>query len=366
MIKNLFLTAALLMPSPVYAGVSTTLSGQIGPGAPTIGGGNLASPAVAPAPALANDGQGGWTPVYNFTFGTGSSGGLSAPTIHNIGQLVQYIGTSQNVGTGSCGAANQGVYWSHRSPAPQDPSNPCSWPVYSSSLSPPLHNFTANTLQELDIPSDSSNIVYNSIQEAFLEVPRGGMPNPYGSGHDLYMETTYSIVPQPGADARFYWFAIWAPFYTSGSCELDFIESFGFDNNSGTPESLANTNFNAAWFHTGASTAYGGCTGGDNAYTGLGGVTLESSVTMGVLLKSNGTWKVYMTMGSATNFNTVTGSYSGTANLPFWFDNAWGNNSAGGAGSNQAQSPGRFGAYPVNSTFFPFTYQYQYIRIYMR
>src|SRR5262245_27557083 len=34
---------------------------------PTVGGGSLASPANAPAPALANDGAGGWTPVYNFT-----------------------------------------------------------------------------------------------------------------------------------------------------------------------------------------------------------------------------------------------------------------------------------------------------------
>lgn len=336
----------------------TSLSSSPSPGSPTIGGGTLAAPAVAPAPALANDGAGGWTPVYNFTFGTGSSGGIAAPTVPNISTLVTYIGTAQNLAAG-CVAQDQGNYWSKRSPAPQDTTNPCGWTPYSSGLSPPLFNFTSNTLQGLVEITDPSNIVADSLINAFMEVPRGGFSLANTAGHDVYLETVFRILPQPGKDLRYAYYGLWTPFYTGPvTCEVDFLEGFGFDNGGGS------TAFNANYFHSQAATAFGGCDGSSGELVNLGGSNFESYVTFGVLMNANGNWSTYINMGSLTNHLLVTASGYPRATQPivFWFDDEWGFRSM----SNQIQPPGASGTNPVDASYFPVTYEHQYIRIYMR
>ncbi len=141
-------------------------------------------------------------------------------------------------------------------------------------------------------------------------------------------------------------YAFTTPFYAVGGShngEIDFVESFGYDNGGGS------TNFSGTNFYSRHAQGVGLCAGCSSSNTGLR--TLGGST--------------YASLGSAVNTLVTSGNYPNQLPLFFFFDSVWGNPVVG-ANNDQVYPPGISGSNNIDSTYFPLTYEYSYIRVYMR
>lgn len=339
---------------------------------PTIGSGTLlngAASAIAPSPALNNDGLGNWKAVLNLAFGTQMNGSISDPTLTTMTNLVN----------------NVHPYYTPFNTNHQTNGNS----LFSFLYIPPesvtigdnpylLNPYVATSANLVLQPSALRQYVYNlgnsaptSTGTGFVAgnesygtvTPYVTFTNPITSGHDMFIETKMTLVPSAAhsADLRYYYF-IFQLFDNYGT-QVNICESTGYDNGGGA------TNFNAAngtsvvksyWVDKGN----GGFTQTHDGtvFTTPTGLDLKVPTTIGILLKANGTWSTYLGNNSAgvVNYQMNSGTYTAAAlsqkTIYINVTTGWGSN-----GNNTPNTTN-----PADSSFFPWGSDINSIRVWQR
>jgi hypothetical protein len=273
----------------------------------TVGGGTIASPAVAPVQSY-NIGGPGFVPVKNWHFGTGG-------TIKNIADMNanfmyhDQFNTYQGGGTsyGALTVAPDAAHALSGQPI-EDPNNP-------------VRQFLTDSLKTYLVPLNGATTVSASAHNAGCgsfcakwTLPNGGSL----LNQDMLWETRVRYVTPP-----YFWFAIW----NSGNqwehgAENDLIESFGYDNGGGI------TNYDG---HTWHSNSVGGTDTVNYSIWGSGmissGITSYDATqwhTWSLLYRRDNTFTSYVD-GIPVQSGTINWTRAGLAggtpiNMSFLFD----------------------------------------------
>ncbi|OGV37135.1 MAG: hypothetical protein A2X48_04810 [Lentisphaerae bacterium GWF2_49_21] len=328
----------------------------------TVGGGTLAAPAIGPDPRLSNDGGGDWILVANYTFGADKKGTLDDPTITDRKQLVQNMHCYNPFGSPDC----SGQYWAKTWIPPEAVEigdNPYKMNVYTHEA--PNHEIVDNAVRcwvrSLDGEMKQGHFSYGYLRTKFK------WPNPTVSGQDVYAEVKFRMVPNPNHpdDMRFFWLAFWSndvP-YTG---EMDWFEGFGYDNGPG------NNNFKAAGnavYHSDWAKGKG-AVGKISSKTWTTqtppGSDLKQWTIFGGLLCSDGYWSTYASSPGkpgvqfVPNFGTY-GKETFKDNWQYYLEGTHGNQKV-----KNCMPPGLSMESNIDATWFPYSYEWQYLRIYMR
>lgn len=344
------MAAAALLARPARA----NFCGFIPSSGETIGGGSLASPANAPAPAAptANVGT-SWVPVKNWHFGTSG-------TIRSNADLDQEFSYHDEFGSYSGAGFNYGSLSIATSAATAISGQPVEDPTR------PVRNFTSSEMfcklqnasaSATTVTSTSHDCVNGSIYSKF-NLPHAGSL----LGQDILWEYVVRLFP-----VQAYWSSCWLEGQSwDGGAEIDTFESYGWDHGS------EGNNFDAHNFHSDAVWKTNGT--GSSSATSLNFVNFPNSAGSNYhrydfLYKRDNTWQTWVDdvpINNGTEQWTLQGA---TGNTPlimyFQHDFAWGFN--GGLGTvngvpNQGMSPSSF---PV-SNFSGKSYGIQYSRVYLR
>lgn len=328
----------------------------------TVGGGTLSTPAIGPDPKLPNDGRGSWTLVANYTFGTAREGTLDDPTITDRRLLVQYMHCYNPFGSPDC----SGQYWAKTWIPPEAVEigdNPYKMDVYSPDA--PNHEITGNAVRcwvrSLDGEMKQGHFSYGYLRTKFK------WANPAITGQDIYAEVKFRMAPNPNHpdDMRFFWLAFWSndvP-YTG---EMDWLEGFGYDNGPG------NNNFKAegnAVYHSDWAKG-SGARGYISSKTWTThtppGSDLKKWTIFGGLLCSDGFWSTYATCAAKPGVQFVPnyGTYTKNTfkdNWQYYLDGTHGNQKV-----KNCMPPGISNESNIDASWFPYAYDWEYLRIYMR
>ena len=203
--------------------------------AETLGGGTVDAPAAGPPPSFGLGGP-GMVLVKNWHFGTNG-------TIKNYADMNANFVYHDQFNTYNNGGGNYGA----NTVAPDKADALNNQPIEGAD-SPPVREFTADSLKTLLTPLDGAATVNPKLHNAgcgsFMakwNLPRAGSL----LGRDIVWETRVRYVTPP-----YYWFAIWVAGnkwkwdgHAQGA-EMDLVESFGYDNGGG------NTNYDGHYWHS--------------------------------------------------------------------------------------------------------------------
>jgi len=285
----------------------------------TIGGGTVMTPAVGPAPSYGIGGP-GMVLVKNWHFGTDG-------TIKNYADMSANFLYHDQFGT-----IGNGTNYGALTVAPNKENALNNQPIEGVD-SPPVREFTADSLKTLLTGLDGATLVKPSLHNAgngsFMskwKLPHGGSL----LGQDIVWETRVRYVTPP-----YFWFAIWAAGnkwkWDGGSqgAEQDVIESFGYDNGG------SNTNYDGRFWHSDSvstptkdTISYGDW---GKTMTAQGIKTYDASRyhTWTWLYKDDGTFAMYVDgvkVQSGSNYNWTYGGKSTDEpiDMVFLFDGGWG------------------------------------------
>lgn len=201
---------------------------------PTVGTGDISSPAVGPRPAYDYDEAriDDYVLVKNWDFGQQNG------TIRNINEMSNEFQYHDQFGT----IAN-GTKYGAFIVAPDKENAINGQPIEGVNTDRKVREFTSDSLKTFLVGLDGSKEVHptnnkagNGSFQAKWTLPRGGSH----LGQDLIWETRVRYKTPP-----YFWFAIW----TAGNkwnkgAEMDLIESFGWDNGGGS------TNYDGDYWHS--------------------------------------------------------------------------------------------------------------------
>lgn len=286
----------------------------------TIGGGTVAAPAVGPPPSF---GIGGphMVLVKNWDFGTNG-------TIKNQADMNANFVYHDQFGTFNNGNGNYGANTVAPDAADALPHQPV-----QGVDSPPVREFTANSLKTFLVPLDGATLCKPTLHNvgcgsfmAKWTLPNGGSL----LGQDIVWETRVRYVTPP-----YFWFSLW----TAGNkwkwdggaqgAEQDLIESFGYDNGGG------NTNYDGRYWHSNSvatplkdTVNYGDW---EKAMAVQGIPTYDASQyhIWTWYYKKDNTYAMYVDgkkVQSGSNYWWTFGDQAGEEpiNMVFLFDGAWG------------------------------------------
>ncbi|GEM_PF-4340305 len=333
----------------------------------TVGGGTLATPAIGPDPDLPNDGGGNWTLVANYTFGTKKKGVLEDPTITDRKEMVQYLHCYNPFGSPDC----SGQYWAKTWIPPEAVEigdNPYKMNVYSAET--PNHEIVDNAVRcwvrSLDGEMVQGHFSYGYLRTKFK------WSNPMITGQDIYAEVRFRMVPNPNHpdDMRFFWLAFWSndvP-YTG---EMDWLEAFGYDNGPGNNnfKAAGNAVFHSDWAH-GNGKISSGAVGKISSKTWSTqtplGSDLKQWTTIGGLLCRDGYWSSYASSPASPGIQFVPnyGTYRKETfkdNWQYYLEGTHGNQKVW-----NCMPPGGSKESNIDASWFPYSYEWEYLRIYMR
>ena len=206
----------------------------------TLGGGTVADPAVGPPPSYGIGGP-GMVLVKNWHFGADG-------TIKNQADMNANFVYHDEFGTFNNGGGNYGA----NTVAPDAADAINNQPVEGVD-SPPVRQFTADSLKTFLTPLDGATLCKPSLHNAGCGSFMAKWKLPHGGsllGQDIVWETRVRYVTPP-----YFWFAIWTAGNkwsgTGGAqgAEQDLVESFGYDNGGNTPDYK---NFDGRFWHSNA------------------------------------------------------------------------------------------------------------------
>lgn len=311
--------------------------------AETIGGGTIASPAVAPAQSFGIGGA-GFVPVKNWNFGTNG-------TITNYTDMNANFYYHDQFGT--IANANYGA----KIVAPDAANALGGQPIEGTNTGGlPVREFLADSLKTYLVPLNGATTVtpasLNAGSGSFMakwKLPNGGSL----LNQDIVWETRVRYVTPP-----YFWFAIWtAGNQWNGGAEMDLVESFGYDNGGGY------TNYDGHAWH---SDVVGG--GGNISYSSWGAAMASCGIssfdatqyhTWTWLYRKDNTFVAYMD-GIPVQYGTTYWTYGADqgatpVDMDFLFDGTWGSRTVTSCNHSLAASA-LVGKY----------YEWDYSRVYLR
>ncbi len=328
----------------------------------SVGGGTLATPAIGPNPRLNNDGKGGWTLVANYTFGTEKNGTLEDPTITDRKQLVQYMHCYSPSGSPD----NSGQYWAKAWIPPEAVEigdNPYKMDVYSPETA--NHEIIGNAVRcwvrNIDGEMKQGHFSYGYLRTKFK------WSNPVATGQDIYAEVKFRIVPNTNHpdDMRFFWLAFWS---SDVPCtgEMDWLEGSGYDNGPGDNnfKAAGKTVYHSDWMKGKGATGYISSKAW-SMHTSQG-TDLKQWTTVGGLICGDGFWSTYATSPAYPTVQFVPNYGTYTKNT---FKDSWQYYLDGTHGNQKMLNcvpPGVSKESNIDTTWFPYAYEWEYLRIYMR
>ncbi len=337
----------------LLVGGSLFLTGLAHAQVETIGGGTIASPAVAPSPAYGIGGM-GFVPVKNWNFGTNGTiktyTDLSANFYYhdNFGQFHNPNVSSSTVSPDAANAlTNQ--------------------PIEGVNTTGPVREFFTDSMKTYYKPLNGATTITSTpiVCGTGSIMPKWTLPNGGALlGQDVIWETRVRYVPLP-----YFYFALWTCGYpwnasnpaggVPGGAEMDLIETFGVNNGS-------TNNYDGASWHTDVvghteSTNY--LTGSWRQHMAEYGITTYDPTqyhTWTWLYRKDNTFTAYVdgiqVQDGYVNW-TVGGVAGGTpSNMSFLIDGCWGSNTIPGMKGGSVAASDLVGKY----------YEYDYSRVYLR
>ena len=332
---RVILVAASLLPAAIPVAQATE----------TIGGGSIASPAVAPQPAYGIGGI-GFVPVKNWNFGSNG-------TIKNYTDMNANFYYHDNFG--QIANPNYAAY----AVAPDAANAIGTQPIEGVNTTGPVRQFFTDSMKTYLLPLNGATTLttspINCGSGAFM--PKWTLPNG-GSllGQDIIWETRVRYVTPP-----YFWFAIWCDGdHWSNGAEMDLIESFGYDNGGGS------TNFDGRYWHSDMvghteSTNYlSGSWAGHMAEYGFTSFDATQWHTWTWLYRKDNTFVAYLDgrpVQDGYTYWTISHILGGTPiNMSFLFDPTWSSNTVGGLMGKTLPASSLVGTY----------YEWDYSRVYLR